>query len=618
MERLRHAGLYVAILAGVWAVAFFVLKVPAGLPLQEALGFATVVAIVGSFFTRSLLPQLAEKPRAAATTAQPQHVDSAREIIETVVFVVVLVLLLKSFTAEAFVIPTGSMAETLWGYQKVVKCPRCRIEFPVNCSSEVDPSDGSPPQAVTGCTCPNCRHDIYFHPPREQGTVPAQDGITKDPGWRSGDRVLVAKFVYDLLNLDPDRLDVVVFKFPGDREFPISGPVKRHAPINYIKRLVGLPGETIAIHRGKLWVLSPDRGLSYDDIEKAAGDPGKLSKLWKLQYTHHNDSRAKERWDKDEFEIIRKKPKNIVSEGRLVYDNDHQASDLSSPEHKRWVPQSDRGWSANGDTGFSHDGSGDLAWLRYRHILRNSPMPSLITDFMGYNTWTGANRHATPSENWASDLQIECQVAVARADGTFLLELSRGPDRFQASFNLASGECSLFRLQKGKEPALMQSAKTTLQGKGTHTVRFANVDDRLVVWVDDRLPFGDGVVYPAIKNLAPIKENDLERPASIGSEGAQVSVSHLKLFRDTYYTTARGDSPSSADVDFKTDDPTSWPAIADAPVSTYYVQPGHYLCLGDNSPESSDGRSWGLVPKRLLLGRALLVYYPFTRAGRIR
>ena len=55
-----------------------------------------------------------------------------------------------------------------------------------------------------------------------------------------------------------------------------------------------------------------------------------------------------------------------------------------------------------------------------------------------------------------------------------------------------------------------------------------------------------------------------------------------------------------------------------APVATWYVQPSHYLCLGDNSPESSDGRSWGLVPRRLLLGRALLVYYPFSRVERIR
>jgi signal peptidase I len=54
-----------------------------------------------------------------------------------------------------------------------------------------------------------------------------------------------------------------------------------------------------------------------------------------------------------------------------------------------------------------------------------------------------------------------------------------------------------------------------------------------------------------------------------------------------------------------------WQALNKLPARTLYVQPKHYLCLGDNSPHSSDGRSWGLVPERLLLGRALLVYYPF-------
>src|SRR6059058_1639581 len=73
--------------------------------------------------------------------APPEPKDNFREVVETVVFVVVLVLMLKSFVAEAFVIPTGSMAETLWGYQKIVECPKCHHQFPVNCSSEVEPAD---------------------------------------------------------------------------------------------------------------------------------------------------------------------------------------------------------------------------------------------------------------------------------------------------------------------------------------------------------------------------------------------------------------------------------------------------------------------------------------------
>ncbi len=60
------------------------------------------------------------------------HGDPSREVFETIVFVVVLVLMLKLFVAEAFVIPTGSMAQTLWGYQKDVTCPKCGHRFPVS------------------------------------------------------------------------------------------------------------------------------------------------------------------------------------------------------------------------------------------------------------------------------------------------------------------------------------------------------------------------------------------------------------------------------------------------------------------------------------------------------
>jgi signal peptidase I len=633
---LKQLATYYAInaglLAGLWLIAFAVLWLY-GLRRGDALGFATVVAVVGSFFTRSLVPQLSEKAR-PAPSATPHHVDSAREIIETVVFVVVLVLLLKSYAAEAFVIPTGSMAETLWGYQKVVNCPQCGLEFPVNCSQEVDPSDGSEPVAVRGCTCPNCRLDItLWRPtPNDPGPMPAREGFVRDPGWRSGDRVLVAKFVYDLLNRQPERLDVVVFKFPGENNFPLSGPVKKHVPINYIKRLIGLPGETIAIHRGKLWVLSPSDSPKYDDYEKARGDPGALAMLWRREFTHHDDPRAVELFTQDRenrYAIVRKKPENLLAMRRIVYDNDHQALDLQKKEedarlYRRWVAADNSGWEESGKTAFKHPGGqSGTAWLRYRHVLRNSNgSPQLITDFMGYNTWMGG-AHQAPRENWASDLMVECEVQVEKPDGSLVLELSRGEHRYQASFDLATGVCKLTDLithgpDKGKE-AELGSAPTTLKGKGKRLVRFANVDERLVVWVDDRLPFGDGVNYEPVRGLAPTRENDLERPVSVGTKGVAVTVSKLKVYRDTYYTTARNDSPAMADVDtFKPDDPTTFDSYAKAPVSTYYVQPGHYLCLGDNSPESSDGRSWGLVPQRLLLGRALLVYYPFSRAGRIR
>ena len=100
----------------------------------------------------STAPVTALKKGEKTNTKEQHPRDMAREAIETIVFVVVLVLLLKLFVTEAFVIPTGSMAETLYGIQKLVACPDCGHEYPVNSTDEVEPpararDDGEPAEA---------------------------------------------------------------------------------------------------------------------------------------------------------------------------------------------------------------------------------------------------------------------------------------------------------------------------------------------------------------------------------------------------------------------------------------------------------------------------------------
>lgn len=38
-----------------------------------------------------------------------------------------------------------------------------------------------------------------------------------------------------------------------------------------------------------------------------------------------------------------------------------------------------------------------------------------------------------------------------------------------------------------------------------------------------------------------------------------------------------------------------------------------YFAMGDNSTDSLDGRAWGFVPEQSIVGRAILIYYPFTK-----
>jgi signal peptidase I len=658
-------GLFFMLEQGMWLSRFMGLRIhPRSSPAIEAL-YLWLLGVPGLLFRSTGAAE------AAPQRGRPQHdVGTGREVVETVVFVVVLVLLLKSFAAEAFVIPTGSMAETLYGYQLDVTCPKCGYEFPVNASNVVDPSDGQP-VPINTCTCPNCRYVVPVSKVDVQNFRSEQEFKAELSRQRSdsstGDRVLVAKFLYDSFGAGPNRLDVVVFKYPGDSgphpsvAFPESGPQKGYTPMNYIKRLCGLPGETIGIWYGKLYNLPAEllppgkkeeyRRRSFDFVwdrrirhaapdmkealtfkkERGEEPEGWEKELWRFEHMFKGDL-AEMLARGEGFQIIRKPPAKILDMRRIVYDNDHPPQDLKGDQRDRWAAADGTVWSPSEPHGFQARGGADsTAWLRYRHILRPEPnidfrgrRPELITDFMGYNTYEPHRGGSPPRPNWVGDLLVECEVNIEQPNGEFALELSKGVDRFRAAWDLASGRCTLSHL---KDPHTgsrvpeddqfieLANKPTALKGKGKYLVRFANVDDRLLVWVDNDLPFGDGVPYEALPQKGPFA-NDLQ-PASIGVKGAQLQIHKLSLWRDTYYTR---DPSEGADANGVEDwsDPGAWDRLQRIEPTTFYVQPGHYLCLGDNSPESSDGRSWGLVPERLLLGRALLVYYPFGRAGRIK
>lgn len=46
---------------------------------------------------------------------------------------------------------------------------------------------------------------------------------------------------------------------------------------------------------------------------------------------------------------------------------------------------------------------------------------------------------------------------------------------------------------------------------------------------------------------------------------------------------------------------------------TFRVPEGHLFALGDNSAQSSDSRNWGFVPRKDLIGRAVLIWWPPKR-----
>lgn len=583
---------------------------------------------------------------ATATKTKPAGPkDSLREVVETIVFVVSLVLMLKLFVVEAFVIPTGSMAETLFGYQKNIACVECGFDFPVNSSEEAEPSDGVA-HMINGATCPNCRKQQSWKP--------------NEHTYSSGDRVLVHKALYSL-GFGPSRGDVVVFKYPVD-------PQVNHTAQNYIKRLWGLGDETLVIYQGNLYVSKdvsypPDELTTFGRPKFPRPEPGSEDRLWEgpmvdshsrtsppyrsagIDFTYHNCDRAVDAFKdfrargfqpsagKPNFALLTKSDAQMLAMRRIVYDNEHQSKFLAGKGvPSRWTGAD--GWKSTKETMpkvFTHTGAAPSR-LSYAHRVSGQPTPlnlpngeqvrdqrgfmvyvddwrkvedgyteglfppSAITNFLGYNTAeeNGSRRRVT-GDFTVPDLMLECRAKLD-ADAEATLELTQGSTKTQVVLTTTTATFKIDGRVLGTVPVKLSAGRDS-------DVRFSNFDGELRLWIN-----GSRVKTDSFSTaFTPIEvgafDSNNPPPVSIFAVNG-VTVSDLKLWQDTFFTPAQNDG-----VNYQTIGLT---------VDTFYVQPGHYLCLGDNSGQSSDSRKWGLVPERLMLGQAQFIFWPAGRLGFIK
>ena len=76
-------------------------------------------------------------------------------------------------------------------------------------------------------------------------------GQSMEPSFQNGDYLIIDEITYQFRN--PQRGEVIVFRYP-------SNPSQR-----YIKRIVGLPGETIKIEDGKVFIYKDGMPQALDE-----------------------------------------------------------------------------------------------------------------------------------------------------------------------------------------------------------------------------------------------------------------------------------------------------------------------------------------------------------------
>ncbi len=558
---------------------------------------------------------------AAAPKKKPKRQESARETVEAVTIAFILAFVFKTFEAEAFVIPTGSMAPTLYGRHKEVTCEGCSLSYTVGASQEIDQDSGALMRRIRLSVCPNCRHE---------------NQVEKAPVF-NGDRIVVNKQVSTYR-----RFDVVVFKNPEEPH------------VNYIKRLVGLPGETIRIRQGDLYA------------RKSADEPWKILR-------------------KDDL----KKQKEIQL---LVYD-DRQPPRvlLEAGAEERWAPavsmpndtamggwpKTENAWKPNAeDRTYAVNATGtDLQWLRYRHLIpgfehwkaaengqsiETPVQPQLIGDFCGFNSDDGFGDELY----WTNDLTLEFQLSLEEAgeNSELVIELEEGMRTVQCRIVPTTGAVRLVSIPRDGQEVTVADGTCDLQGPGDYAIAFCNVDDRLNLWIDESPVDLTQHTELSTPDLNLPTDRDLA-PAGIAAKGLKATVSELLLRRDIYYRNdvlgfdpadVMTSNPSSsnyqwdygsalitevdqkryADLSTKLRSPASYAErfreytreqeVAFGRLLEFELKDDEYLMFGDNSPASKDSRLFDFYSRPLrgisgnryavkesdLIGEALCIFWP--------
>ncbi|MEX0716650.1 MAG: signal peptidase I [Planctomycetaceae bacterium] len=528
----------------------------------------------------------------------------ARQLVEAAVCLVLAVIVFRTFEVEGYMISTGSMAPSLWGYHKRVVCPTCRYSFAMGIAFDDDDAagdvrgvaDGDATLPAEPCVCPNCGQESI-----DVADVPRSQG----------DQLLVHKNAYKFH--PPRRWETVVFRNP-------------HRPTQaYVKRVVGLPGERLRIVAGDVWIDGEPARKGHQ-MQRALRVPvhehafAPQDAHWQSRWRAEGDRPT---WKESSrgFEI------DLLDDPAALSRTD----DGDSRPPVAWVVY--RHWIRAGG---SHETSVPIgAWpedgnppltsflpVRYdpdsavlsctgalpdswrRRLLNDGSQPEFqrqierlheeshyapVTDVYGYNRREGESAPVA-----VRDLMFSAAVEVTGGEGRFGVRMTDGVQRFDLVLDVGAEQAHLWVDDDERPARSVPFSRDTLMAPVL--VEMSLFDRQVLVAVGDESLFEPLTLAPLPTDSEPPRA-----PVKFGARGLSARVTELKMFRDVHYRT---DTPRTARHGIEEE---------------CVLGPDEYFVLGDNSPVSADSRCWPspAVHARLFLGKPFLVHLP-SRPGRVR
>jgi signal peptidase I len=490
-------------------------------------------------------------------------IDSAYHTAEWLITAFAGTLVFIVFVMQVYRIPTGSMADTLRGAHFRVRCAACGYAYnhdfiaaQYGLSDTYTPSrqyaikhrvrtQPGAPEAYISSRCPTCG---YYEPPifrDSTGEYSIEHNRKKAPHMRTvfkGDQIFVLKSVYQFF--EPKRWDVIVFKNPTEPR------------INYIKRCIGLPNETVQIVDGDVYV----------------------------------DGRIQRKPDKVQEELW-----------MIVYDNDFQPIDPQLKQYnghtwkQPFEPVSNAAWqlAADGPTVFALQ-SDDKTVQRIRY---NDQIGTGFRATYAYDT--PLNYSVMPV---CSDLMIRYYLDL-HEDAAAGAQITKYGIDYQGWLD-ADGTMKLIRLTPAGQPQVLAEGRCRTEDlHQTTQFRFAALDHQVI------LEYGPAkLVYDLGAGMDDAGTQREKGPAVQILGSGSLRLEHIAIYRDIHYIA----EPEVMDVQRGTLDKPM--VLGD---DEYFACGDNSPFSADSRIWKSQGLGnnnlaypAGVVPKDYLVGKGLIVHWP--------